>query len=254
MISRQVINRRQALGALAAAAAAATYGRSVRAATPQHVVVIGAGILGASIGYHLVKRGVKVTILEKSRPSSGATGDSFAYLNASTKPVHHYFNLNLAGIAGWRRLQLELGGSLPLQWGGAVYWRDEAAPAAQLLSSLQEYQRWGYSGHRIDETELHRLLPGAAPGHIEAAVYYDQEGTLDPAGAVDVLLARARTLGAEVQYPAEVTGFELRNSRVVGVQTAHGTLTADTVILAAGLGCELLANLAGIKLPLASSP
>lgn len=249
-----MMNRRKVLGVLSAAVAAATYARASGASSPNHIVVVGAGILGASIGYHLVKRGARVTLLERNRPSSGATGDSFAYLNASTKPVRPYFELNLAGIAGWRRLQLELGGVLPLQWGGAVYWRDEPAAAAQLLQGLQEYQRWGYSGRRIDETELRRLLPGATPGHIEAALYYDQEGTVDPAGAVDALLARSKALGAEVRYPVEVNGFELKNGRVRAVKTSQGVIEADGVVLAAGSGCEPLAGFAGIKLPLTSSP
>jgi glycine/D-amino acid oxidase-like deaminating enzyme len=248
-----VMNRRKALGLLGAATALAGYGRTLRAAAPNHVVVIGAGILGASIGYHLVKRGARVTILEKTRPSSGATGDSFAYLNASTKPSRPYYDLNLAGIAGWRRLQLELDGALPLQWGGAVYWRDEPAAAAQLLGSLKGYQGWGYAGRRIDEAELRRLLPDATPGHVEAAAFYDQEGTVDPAGAVDVLLGRAKAFGATVEYPIEVIGFDATSDRVRGVNTSHGKIEADAVILAAGLGSQSLANLAGVKLPLTSS-
>ena len=248
-----MMNRRKALGLLGAAAAVGTYGRKVSAAAPKHVVVIGAGVLGASIGYHLAQRGVKVTLLEKVRPSSGATGDSFAYLNASTKPSRPYYELNLAGIAGWRRLQLETNGALPLQWGGAVYWRDEPAAAAQLITSLRAYESWGYAGRQIDEPELRALLPKATPGHVEAAAFYDQEGTVDPAGAVDVLLARAKSYGASVEYPVEVTGFDATDSRIRGVKTAHGKIEANAVIIAAGLGSEALANLAGVKLPLTSS-
>jgi len=266
------MNRRKALGLLAAATGAAATGAAVGDAAskntptttsaqqpphdharPEHVVVIGAGILGASIGYHLAKRGTKVTILEKTRPSSGATGDSFAYLNASTKPVRPYYDLNLAGISGWRRLQLELNGTLPLKWGGAVYWRDEAQAASQLLSGLHDYEGWGYSGYQIDGTELHRLLPDATPGHIEAAVFYDQEGTVDPVGAVNVLLARAKSLGAEIEHPVEVTGIDATTDRVRGLKTTHGSIQADAVIIAAGLGSQSLANLAGVKLPLTQS-
>jgi glycine/D-amino acid oxidase-like deaminating enzyme len=248
------MNRRELLASLGAAATFATYGRRLGAATPNHVVVIGAGILGASIGYHLAKRGARVTILEKARPASGATGDSFAYLNASTKPSRPYYELNLAGIAGWRRLQLELNGALPLQWGGAVYWRDEAAAATQLLTTLHGYQAWGYAGRQIDGAELHRILPATTPGIVEAAVFYDQEGTVDPADAVEVLLARARAFGAVVEYPVEVIGFDTTASRIRGVKTTRGKIEADVVILAAGLGSQPLAKLVNVKLPLTSSP
>jgi glycine/D-amino acid oxidase-like deaminating enzyme len=84
-------------------------------------------------------------------------------------------------------------------------------------------------------------------------VFYDQEGTVDPAGAVDVLLARAKAFGATVEYPAEVIGFDATATRVRGVKTTRGKIEADVVILAAGLGSQALAQLAGVKLPLTSS-
>lgn len=200
-----------------------------------HVVVIGAGILGATIACHLARRGVHVTVLEKSSPASGATGDSFAYLNASTKKDRPYHELNALGMAGWHRLQAELNGALPLRWGGAVYWQTESAAAKQLLETLRRCQEWGYAGRRIDDAELRSLLPSAVPGHIESAVLFEQEGAIDPSGAVDVLLAHAKKLGARVQYPVDVTGFEVADNRVRRVRTADGAIEADAVVVAAVL-------------------
>ena len=72
--------------------------------------------MGASIGYHLAKRGAQVTILEKQRPGSGATEKSFAWINSScSKQPRSYYDLNLFGIAGWRRLTVELSGALQIQ-------------------------------------------------------------------------------------------------------------------------------------------
>jgi glycine/D-amino acid oxidase-like deaminating enzyme len=243
------MNRRQILRSLSGASALTAFGR-LRAAAPRHVVVIGAGILGASIAYHLVKRGARVTVLEKTAPASGATGDSFAYLNASTKPSRPYYDLNLLGIAGWRRLQLEFGGALPLQWGGAVYWRNDPQAAAQLLTTLRGYEAWGYDGRRIDADELSRILPSAKPGHVEGAVYYGQEGSIDPVGAVNTVLARAKSLGARVEFPVEVTDLEIASNRVRGLRTSGGRVEADAVVIAAGLGSPALAQVADAKLPL----
>src|SRR5579885_929178 len=112
------MNRRTLLKFLSASALAATRARP--AAARDHVVIIGAGIMGASIGYHLARRGADVTILEKQRPGSGATEKSFAWINASfSKQPRAYYDLNLLGIAGWRRLALEFG-DLQVQWGGSV--------------------------------------------------------------------------------------------------------------------------------------
>jgi glycine/D-amino acid oxidase-like deaminating enzyme len=114
-----VMNRRtflQGAAALPGLAAAVSCGRP--RAGSDSVVVVGAGIVGASIGYHLAKRGARVTILEKDKPASAATGTSFAYLNASRKRPRPYYDLNLLGIDNWRRLQLEIGSELKIEWSG----------------------------------------------------------------------------------------------------------------------------------------
>src|SRR5450631_2124374 len=78
-------------------------------ATRKRVVIAGGGIMGASIAWHLARRGAEVTLLEKQKPGAGATGDSFAWINSTySKQPQHYFKLNLAGIAAWRRLQKEM--------------------------------------------------------------------------------------------------------------------------------------------------
>jgi glycine/D-amino acid oxidase-like deaminating enzyme len=238
--------------AAAAIAIAAQY-RKLWAADSRHVLIVGAGIVGASIGYHLARRGVKVTILEKEHPAAGATQNSFAYLNASRKQPRNYYDLNLLGIEGWRRLQLELGSDLKVQWGGGVEWKSPGDTSAQLLASLHAYQQWGYVAREISEAELHGLLPQVTPGPIGSSVFYEEEAGLDPVQAVTVLLAKARQFGATIEYPAEVTGLDLSGNQIRGVQTAGGRIEADVVVLAAGTGTQGLAKLADVEVPLSTS-
>src|ERR1700682_4127170 len=109
------------------------------------IVVVGAGILGASIAYHLVKRGAKVLIVEAIRPGAGATEKSFGWINATfSKCPKAYFDLNRSGLAGWRRLEIELGGELKVQWGGSVAWAGEDETAEQLRVNVRRHQEWGY--------------------------------------------------------------------------------------------------------------
>jgi glycine/D-amino acid oxidase-like deaminating enzyme len=246
------MNRREFIQA-AAALAIAAQNRRLWAADSRHVLIVGAGIVGASIGYHLARRGVKVTILEKERPASGATQNSFAYLNASRKQPRGYYGLNLLGIEGWRRLQLELGSDLKVQWGGGVEWKSPGDSATQLLTNLHSYQQWGYVAREINEAELHGLLPQVTPGPIGSSVFYEEEAGLDPVQAVTALLAKARQFGATIEYPAEVKGLDIRENQIRGVQTANGRIDADVVVLAAGTGTEGLAKLAGVAVPLSTS-
>src|SRR5918994_808216 len=119
------MNRRQFVltFGMSAAVVAATRVR-LAARGPRRIAIVGGGIMGASIAYHLAKRGAEVHLLEKRAPASGATANSFAWINACSKRPRGYYELNHMGMAGWRRLQHELGPNrLVVQWGGTVQWQ-----------------------------------------------------------------------------------------------------------------------------------
>jgi glycine/D-amino acid oxidase-like deaminating enzyme len=193
-------------------------GSPLSALSQDHVIVAGAGIVGASIAYHLVKRGARVTLLEKEHPAAGTTRNSFAWLNASDKSPRAYYDLNLAGIAGWRRLQLDLGERLPVQWGGRVQWcKPEEALVSRMKQHVRDRQAWGYPIGMIEAHDLTRLIPGVVPGDVGAANFADQEGTVDPVVAANALVSKARELGAQVIYPCEVKDLKLGDGpRAVG--------------------------------------
>ena len=247
-------NRRTLLKVLSAPLISTIGARA--AAHDDRVVIAGAGIMGASIGYHLAKRGAQVTILEKQRPGSGATEKSFAWINASfSKQPRAYYDLNLLGIAGWRRLTLEAGGDLQIQWGGSVQWLAPGAPDAEKLKErVRAHQQWGYPVHLVDDNDLHRLLPSIAPGPLGAACFSEIEGTLEPMHALNVLLKRAQQFGARVEYPCEVTGISLAGNRIRGVTTTKGPIPAGFLVLAAGVDTPRLAQMAGVNVPLKESP
>ena len=232
-------------------------GMPIRAAAAMdRVVIVGGGIMGASIGYHLAKRGAEVTILEKRRPGNGATEKSFAWINATfSKQPRSYYELNLLGIGGWRRLTEEFAGDLQIQWGGSVQWFEPGAPDAEKLKrNVRAHQQWGYPAHLVEEADVRRLLPAIAPGPVGAACQSEMEGTVDPMQALGVLLEHARKLGARVEYPCEATGISLSGGRVRGVQTTRGPMEADFLVLASGVDTPRLARMAGVKAPLKESP
>ena len=134
------------------------------------IVVVGGGIIGASIAYHLVKRGARVEIVEAVRPGAGATEKSFGWINATfSKRPRGYFELNQLGLAGWRRLEIELGSELKVQWGGSVAWESPNGSSQDLRQNVRQHQEWGYATHLIDQDEFHRLLPNVSPGDFSAA-------------------------------------------------------------------------------------
>jgi glycine/D-amino acid oxidase-like deaminating enzyme len=222
--------------------------------TTDRIVVVGAGITGASIAYHLAKRGAKVTIVDAVRPGAGATEKSFGWLNATfSKRPRAYFDLSQLGIAGWRRLETELGGELKVRWGGSVAWVPAGGDADALRESVGRHQEWGYATHLIDGDEIHRLVPNIAPGEFGAACYCEFEGGVDALDAVKAMLRQVREAGAEVRYPCEVTGLKLDGGRVTAIQAGESSFEAGVVVLASGVATPRLAEMAGVSVPLKES-
>src|SRR6201997_796445 len=104
------------------------------------IVIVGAGIIGASIAYHLAKRGAKVVLVDAVRPGAGATGKSLGWINATfSKRPRAYFDLNCEGIAEWHRLDDELDGAMKLQWGGSVAWAARGSDAEELRENIRNH-------------------------------------------------------------------------------------------------------------------
>lgn len=121
------LDRRHFLKLLAAAAASC----KVEAAGALRVVVAGAGIIGASIAWHLAKSGANVTVIDRHGPATHASCGSFAWINAIwSKQPQNYHRLNQDGVARWRALRPEL--NLPLRWGGSLEGNAEPARDAEL--------------------------------------------------------------------------------------------------------------------------
>jgi glycine/D-amino acid oxidase-like deaminating enzyme len=242
----------------ACAAATALLGvRPVRltARAPRRFAVVGGGIVGASIAYHLAKRGAEVVLLEKRGPAAGATANSFAWINAGSKRPRGYWDLNRLGMAGWRRLQDDLGHDrLVVQWGGTVQWQRDAARAGAFRQNVATQQAWGYASRLIDAAELTRLVPGLEPGPLAAASFCEEEGTVDPVAATRLLLDAAAAHGAVVRHPATVTGFETGATGVRALRVGAETVEVDAVVLVAGVELPALAAQLGIAVPLEDSP
>jgi glycine/D-amino acid oxidase-like deaminating enzyme len=190
------MRRRQFLSLMAAAPLARLYG-----SRRDRVLIVGAGIMGASVAYHMAKRGADVVIVEKERPAAGASRNSFVWLNAGSKKPRSYYELNLLGMLGWRRLERELSPRLTVQWGGSVQWVAPSPAVAEFKQDIFDQQQFGYSVSLIDQPEIAKLQPGIESGPVAAACFADQEGTIDPVVATEALLSRGAVLWGEAHLP-----------------------------------------------------
>ncbi len=212
------------------------------AATP-HVIVIGAGIIGASIAWHLARDGARVTVVAEDN-GGVATPCSFAWINASWGNPDFYYRFRHRSMAEWKRLAEELPG-LPLSWCGSISWD---LPPDRLDAVVTEHSGWGYGIERIDRAEIRAREP-----HLtdipDLALAVAEEGAVEPVAAARMLLADAEARGAAI-INAAVRGLIRTGERISGVVTSAGVIEADHVVLAAGAGSAPLTATIGITLPI----
>lgn len=212
------------------------------------VIVVGAGIVGASIGYHLAKRGADVVILDRAGMAAGATGKSFAWINAHHVKSESYHRLRYQSLAEYRRLDQELDGSLGLNWCGALSF-DLLGEAFD--QRFQEFRRLGYPADVLSHQQFQTIEPGysQAPGR---ALHLPMEAAIDPAVATKALIAGALEYGAKTLLGDGVETLRHEHGRVTGIETALGTALTGDVVLAAGVGAKAILESVGVDLPMAN--
>jgi glycine/D-amino acid oxidase-like deaminating enzyme len=182
------------------------------------VVVVGAGIVGASIAYHLSSAGVPVTVIGRD---AGVTASSFAWIGG---PGGDWPGgaADLSGLVlgDWRRLERQVP-SVGVRWTGSLRWpvpSEHTAPGLvgpQVVASLEPHLR---------------TFP-------EKAIHAPADGGVDPAVAARQLLLAAQILGARIRY-----GVTVRRVRADGVESSAGFQPAAATVLAAGAGTAALAR------------
>ena len=228
------------------------------------VAVIGAGIVGGAIAFHLARRGVEVTLIDAGEPGMGATSHSFAWINSFGKEPRHYGALNRRALDTWDRFARLLDADIGLRWGGQLTWAATDADAEALARKVAGLQSWGYVARMIDQAAMQRLEPGLEPGTVKAAAYSDNDGHVQGTLVAQTCARRVQQLGGSLMSGSRVTGLAMHAGRVTAVQLADGSVAdatvrgasvaCDAVVLAAGLATTRLAEMAGVHVPQQESP
>ena len=218
---------------------------------PDHaqIVIIGGGVIGASVAYHLAQFGRRdVVIVEKSSLTDGCTWHA-------------------AGLVG--QLRGKLGLTRMMQNSTALYSELEQAtgyaPGWKPVGSLRlasSPNRWmeikqmavkarafGIELHLLDEREAADLFPLIERKNIVGAAFIPDDGYIDPYGLTQALAAGARSKGVRICEQTEVTGFTISNGRIDGVKTDQGEIKCETVVNCAGLWSRRIGELAGVSIP-----
>ncbi|MEX0762905.1 MAG: FAD-dependent oxidoreductase [Dehalococcoidia bacterium] len=233
-----------------------TTGRQRPTGTAPRVVVVGGGIVGASIAFHLSLRNAQVTLLEAGQPGQAASAVSFAWINGRDKKPRGYHDLNRRSLDMWSRFVRRTGAENSVRWGGELRWTANPESAGEFEARVQELQSWGYPIRLISPDEVVQIEPGLVTGPVASASYTDIDGHVDTASVINACLERAAEHGADIRTGSPATGLQRPNadSNVEAVTTPDDEIPCDAVVLANGVDVTGLAAGLGIEIPQLASP
>ena len=211
------------------------------------VIVIGAGVQGASLACHLARRGVRPIVVERATIGTGATGRSSGLVRM------HYDLIAEARLAwasyGWFRDWAELvGGDCGFTRTGFLQ-LTQPEDADALRANVAAQREIGIPTDVVDAAMIRQLAAGMAVDDGELAAYEPESGYADPAATASGFLQAARELGATLVQGAEVTAIPVVGGRVAGVETSRGSFSAPIVVNAAGGWAARVAALVGLEIP-----
>ncbi|MGW8400978.1 NAD(P)/FAD-dependent oxidoreductase [Streptomyces lydicus] len=218
---------------------------------PEHadVVIIGGGVIGASIAFHLAEAGVaRVLLLERDHPASGSSGKPLGGVRAQfSDPLN--IRLGLRSLDAWRDFARRPGAEIGLTPVGYLFLLGDDRELAIFTEGIRTQNAHGVPSRLLTPRAAHDLCPYLDPAGIVAAAYSPTDGYALPGAAVTGYLRAARRLGATVRSHCPVTALDTADGALRAVRTPHGTVRTDTVICCAGAWSGAIGALAGVDLP-----
>lgn len=219
---------------------------------PEHadVVIIGGGIMGCSIAYHLGHMGCKNgVLLERDELTCGTTWHAAGLMVTFGSLSETATQMRLYGRDLYHRLETETGLSTGFTPVGFI-------EAAANRDRLEEYRRvaafnryCGVDVHEISPQEIKDLFPLAKVDDLKAGFYVKEDGRVNPVDATMALARGARNLGVKIFENVSSTGVIKKKGAVAGVKTTRGDITADVVVNCAGMWARQIGDTDGINIP-----
>jgi dimethylglycine dehydrogenase len=218
--------------------------------THAHVVVIGGGVVGCSVLYHLAKLGWSDTVLlerkELTAGSSWHAAGGFHAMNGDTNVAR----LQSYTIAMYREIEKVSGQNIGLHMTGGLSVAATQDRWTFLKAEWARHRVIGLDSELLGPREVRELCPIMDTADVIGALYDPNEGHLDPSGATHAFAKAAKSLGAEIERNAAVTQLERTSRGTWRVITNVGEIEAEHVVNAAGLWAREVGQMAGIALPL----
>lgn len=211
------------------------------------VIIIGGGIMGTSTAYHLAKRGIKVTLLEKTHLAAGSTAYTCGVIR------QHYSIETLARMAFrslkvWENFDDVVGGDVGFMKTG-ILWVAGEGHEKEFVTSVKMLQSIGIKADLIDRDMVKEISPYLKTEDIRVGIYETDGGVADGSMACNAYAVRARELGGIIKQGVKVLEIQVAGGRVIGVDTTEGPIATGVVVNTAGPWGPQIAKSIGIEIP-----
>jgi 4-methylaminobutanoate oxidase (formaldehyde-forming) len=216
------------------------------------VVIVGGGIVGCSVAYHLGKMGWSdVLLLERAKLSSGSTWHA-AGLVGQLRTNANVTQLLGYSVALYDRLEAETGLATGWKRNGGLRLACNAERWTEVKRQATTAHSFGLEMHLLSPKEAQELWPLMTIDDVVGAAFLPTDGQASPSDIVQALARGARNTGVTIREDTPITGIRVENGAVRGVETAHGFVACEKLVICAGQWSRALGRMAGINVPLVS--
>jgi len=214
------------------------------------VVIVGGGCMGASVAYHLARRGITNVVVVEREPmlGTGSTG-------RNAGGVRHQFSneanirLSIESIALIERFADEVGHPIDFHQDGYLFLLSSPSSVETFRRNVALQRRLGVDVEWLDADAAARLAPGLDASGVLGATFCRRDGIADPNGVTMGFAKAAQAAGVAIERSVEATGIVVARGRVAAVETTRGTIDTRVVVNAAGPYARQVGRLAGVDVP-----
>lgn len=213
-------------------------------------IIVGGGVIGASIAYHLAKSGMRdIVVAERDRLGSGSTSKNAGGIRMQFSSEINV-RLSQRSIPRFEAFGEEMGIDPAFHQVGYLFLITEESQVEPFERSLELWKRLGVPAQRLDGEGVARLMPEIVLDDVRFATFCAKDGHADPNSILQGYVTRARSLGVRFMEEAPVSRIDTAARRVTGAQVGSEAIATPLVIDAAGAWAAEVARLVGVELPI----